>query len=102
MMALILFVIGLRSHFGTVPQELLINLFAAWMWLTVTVFTIERDSRLVFKMFHEMQKLDEKQTQVLKLFPESMAIVNFSQKSFEYYNEAFSTFYAQDMRMRMS
>ena len=86
MMALLGFLIGLRSHFGTIPSELLINLLASWMWLTVTVFTTERDSRLVFKMFHEMQKLEEKQSLVLKLFPESLAIVNFPEKSFEYFN----------------
>ena len=56
------------------------------------MYSIEQSSRKLFMMFKEKQKMEEKSANILKLFPESLAIVDIAKNEFLYYNEPFASF----------
>jgi len=44
-------------------------------------------------MYREKFEMEEKSATILKLFPESLSIVNLKEREFVYYNEPFAQFY---------
>lgn len=72
-------------------------LAAIFILFIVTLYCIEYGSRKLFSMYKDKQTMEEKSASILKLFPESLAIVNLSKREFLYYNEPFSHFFENSL-----
>ena len=98
----VIFIIGINQHFVTIPNELYAVITGCWICMTLTVYYVEWNSRLLFKIYIDQQRIEEKQSIILKLFPEALVIANLKSKEFDYYNEAFKGLYFGDNNAQSS
>ncbi|CDW84037.1 multi-sensor hybrid histidine kinase [Stylonychia lemnae] len=85
--------INLWRYFDNLPSDFYSTMVAISIIFSITVYIQELNSRKLFMMFREKQEMEEKSATILKLFPESLSIVNLKEREFVYYNEPFSHFY---------
>jgi len=66
----------LYFYFDHLPSAYYANIICVTIIFLIQVYLQEKNSRKIFMMYREKEVMEEKSATILKLFPESLSIVN--------------------------